>query len=86
MGLLFPFFKLLSLFVLLIPSLPTDIEEGQGWERPIPNLNPDIHSLIFQQMEVDYTLGEAEKGMPGLQISPVPIIRMFGSTKEGNRF
>ena len=64
------------------------IESGDNWERnPLPpNLNPSTFPLVLQQLEVDYTLTESVRGMPGLQCGRVPVIRMFGCTKEGYRF
>ncbi len=32
---------------------------------------------------MDYTVGDPVSGMPGSQVGPVPIIRMFGVTMEG---
>jgi len=40
--------------------------------------------LVFQQMEVDYHIGDAVKGMPGNEEGPVPVIRFYGVTAEGN--
>ena len=37
-------------------------------------------SIVFQQIETDYTIGEPIKGMPGSSVGPVPVIRMFGIT------
>ena len=63
------------------------MEQGQGWERPaLPQWDVQKKSLILQQFEVDYTLSEPIRGMPGLQAGPVPIIRMFGATGEGYRY
>jgi len=40
-----------------------------------------VHSLDFQQLDVDYTVGDPAEGLPGSQVGPVPIIRMFGVTQ-----
>lgn len=37
----------------------------------------------FQQLDMDYTVGDPMPGMPGSKVGPVPIIRMFGVTQEG---
>ncbi|KAL1509230.1 hypothetical protein ABEB36_003999 [Hypothenemus hampei] len=54
-------------------------------KRPIvPALDPAKDTLIFQELELDNYVGNVYKGMPGPQTGMVPIIRMFGVTKEGN--
>jgi DNA polymerase delta subunit 1 len=40
--------------------------------------------LIFQQIDIDHYIGGVIEGMPGAQRGPVPILRMFGVTNEGN--
>lgn len=40
--------------------------------------------LKFQYLELDHYIGKPYPGMPGAQTGPVPIIRMFGITEEGN--
>lgn len=47
-------------------------------------LNSSKDALIFQQLDVDHYIGEPFHGMPGAQTGSVPIMRMFGITKEGN--
>ncbi|XP_077476074.1 DNA polymerase delta catalytic subunit isoform X2 [Stigmatopora argus] len=55
------------------------------WKRPhAPPLNPTTHSLVFQQIDLDYYLGPHVEGMPGQLYGNVPIIRMFGVTDSGN--
>ena len=44
-----------------------------AWRSPV---------AVFQQIDVDYTMGEPLRGMPGSTVGPVPIIRMFGVTQE----
>lgn len=41
-------------------------------------------TLIFQELELDFYIGNVYKGMPGAQTGMVPIMRMFGVNKEGN--
>ncbi|KAG7196604.1 hypothetical protein KM043_013092 [Ampulex compressa] len=55
------------------------------WSRPaVPHLNPQEEPLIFQQIEIDHYIGKPLPGMPGSKVGPVPIMRMFGITEEGN--
>ncbi|GBP55662.1 DNA polymerase delta catalytic subunit [Eumeta japonica] len=55
------------------------------WSRPSPPiLNPSIDKLTFQQLDIDHYIGSPLEGMPGSQLAPVPIMRMFGITMEGN--
>uniref|UniRef100_A0A674E9X8 DNA polymerase n=1 Tax=Salmo trutta TaxID=8032 RepID=A0A674E9X8_SALTR len=50
------------------------------WRRPqAAPLNPDSDTLVFQQIDLDYYLGN-----PWDQHGNVPIIRMFGVTDSGN--
>lgn len=55
------------------------------WCRPDP---PQIRStsdtIVFQQIDIDHYIGENVEGMPGAQSGPVPIVRMFGVTMDGN--
>lgn len=63
-----------------------DDEEGNGkWTRPPPPvINPKKDRFVFQQCEIDYTIGSPKEGMPGQQAGRVPIMRMFGVTDDGN--
>lgn len=55
------------------------------WLRPAPpKLDPRVDALCFQQVELDYYVGTHVSGMPGATQGPVPIVRMFGVTAEGN--
>ncbi|KAG8236213.1 hypothetical protein J437_LFUL016217 [Ladona fulva] len=55
------------------------------WSRPsLPPMNPEKDPLVFQQLELDHYTGQPMKGMPGSQIGPVPIMRLFGVTMEGH--
>ncbi|EGC38691.1 DNA polymerase delta catalytic subunit [Dictyostelium purpureum] len=57
------------------------------WARnPIPSdFSPKKDSLIFQQLEVDYAeIKEPVPGMPGPSVGPLPVVRLFGVTKNGN--
>ncbi|XP_053307768.1 DNA polymerase delta catalytic subunit [Spea bombifrons] len=55
------------------------------WLRPeLPEVDPKVHPLCFQQVELDYYVGSHVSGMHGAIHGPAPIIRMFGITSEGN--
>uniref|UniRef100_H3B666 DNA polymerase n=1 Tax=Latimeria chalumnae TaxID=7897 RepID=H3B666_LATCH len=55
------------------------------WLRPVlPNINPKTDVLCFQQVELEHYVGSHISGMPGATHGPVPVIRMFGITMEGN--
>lgn len=60
--------------------------EDPSWKRsPIPDtFNPATEPLILQHVEIDYVHGDVVPGMPGSATKPVPIIRMFGVTEQGN--
>lgn len=40
--------------------------------------------FVFQQLDLDHYIGEPDIRMPGAQTGRVPIMRVFGITKEGN--
>ncbi|GAM19158.1 hypothetical protein SAMD00019534_023330 [Acytostelium subglobosum LB1] len=53
--------------------------------RPVPTIIPHKQPFIFQQLEVDYAeVKEPLPNMPGPKTGPIPVIRLFGSTREGN--
>ncbi|XP_059054186.1 DNA polymerase delta catalytic subunit [Achroia grisella] len=55
------------------------------WSRPSPpDLNPKKDVLVFQQLDIDHYNGQPVQGMPGSQLGPVPIMRMYGITIQGN--
>ncbi|CAG4908999.1 unnamed protein product [Colias eurytheme] len=55
------------------------------WSRSTPpDMNPNTQSLVFQQFDVDHYNGQPIAGMPGSQLAPVPVMRMYGITMEGN--
>jgi len=68
--------------------------EGEGpalqmtkasWQRPPPPpLDQAKDRLVFQQVELDHYIGQPVPGMPGASAGPVPVIRMFGVTNDGN--
>ncbi|KAK7861969.1 hypothetical protein R5R35_013533 [Gryllus longicercus] len=63
-------------------------ETGQTsarWSRPpVPPLEPQKDMLVFQQIDIDHYTGVPMTGMPGAQQGPVPVMRMYGVTMEGN--
>jgi DNA polymerase delta subunit 1 len=64
-------------------------EAGRNWIRPPPKpIDPVADSIVFQQLELDYTSGAPSKGYypagEQQQLEEVPIVRMYGVTKEGN--
>ncbi|XP_069804107.1 DNA polymerase delta catalytic subunit [Dendropsophus ebraccatus] len=55
------------------------------WLRPpLPSIDPQKDSLCFHQIELDHYIGTHIPGMLGATQGPVPIIRMFGITADGN--
>ncbi|XP_033225381.1 DNA polymerase delta catalytic subunit isoform X2 [Belonocnema kinseyi] len=70
------------------------VEKGEGpeqentsakWSRPPPPiLNPTKDSLAFQQLDVDHYTDQPLPGMPGSKVGPVPVMRLYGVTEEGN--
>ncbi|CAI8054471.1 DNA polymerase delta catalytic subunit [Geodia barretti] len=73
--------------------LPDDDEDATSsqpamvhWKRPPPpKLDPSSDPLVFQQIDIDYYVGASTvPGMPGMGTGPVPVLRMFGVTSDGN--
>ncbi|EDO49294.1 predicted protein [Nematostella vectensis] len=55
------------------------------WPRPaLPPFEPASDNIQFQQLDVENYIGTPLLGMPGSKVGPVPIIRMFGVTMDGN--
>ncbi len=66
-------------------SLQGGTQQRDKWARPPPpTIDPSTHPLIFQQIDIDHYVGSAMAGMPGAMSGPVPVLRMFGVTMEGN--
>lgn len=69
----------------LIGDGPENQQTCVRWSRPDPPaLNAQQDALIFQQIDIEHYIGQPLHGMPGSQIGPIPIMRMFGVTMEGN--
>lgn len=68
-----------------VASQQEEISKEIGPERPpVPasfDTNTDIY---FQKLQIDTVIGPSVAGMPGIQGSSVPIIRMYGTTAEGH--
>lgn len=53
--------------------------------RPsLPQLNSSTDNFIFQELELEHYQARVYQGMPGPQNGLVPVIRMFGVTKDGH--
>nr|BAJ78733.1 DNA polymerase delta catalytic subunit [Lepidocampa weberi] len=63
-----------------------DLEHSTAkWSRdPCPNFDPKEDNLLFQEMDIDVYTGFPMRGMPGLKVGSVPIVRLYGVTKQGN--
>lgn len=46
--------------------------------------DPAKESLVFLQMEADYYIGDQKPGYPGPVSGKVPIVRMYGVTRDGH--
>lgn len=70
---------------LLLGEGPENQQTSVKWSRvDPPHLDPAEDTLTFQQIDIENYVGTPLPGMPGSQIGPVPVIRMFGITMEGN--
>ncbi|KAJ0180423.1 hypothetical protein K1T71_003827 [Dendrolimus kikuchii] len=64
---------------------PENQSTNMKWSRPSPpTLNANKQKLVFQQLDIDHYNGQPIQGMPGSQLAPVPIMRMYGVSMEGN--
>lgn len=62
-----------------------DLKTRPDWVRPPPPpIDPAKDTITFQQVDIDHYIGSPIPGMPGLCSGPVPILRMYGVTMEGN--
>uniref|UniRef100_A0A0A9YLY9 DNA polymerase n=1 Tax=Lygus hesperus TaxID=30085 RepID=A0A0A9YLY9_LYGHE len=63
-----------------------DVEgKYKKWARKEPpELNPRTDTISFQQLEIDHYNGLPLPDMPGSQVGPVPIMRLYGVTMDGN--
>lgn len=71
--------------VQVLGSGPENQNTCEKWGRPpLPYFNPDVDEIVFQQVEIDHYNGNPMLGMPGAQIAPVSIMRLYGVTMNGN--
>ncbi|XP_043915313.1 DNA polymerase delta catalytic subunit [Protopterus annectens] len=70
--------------ILPIGSLTSDVQNTRWLRPPLPKIDPLKDVICFQQIELEYYVGSPVTGMPGATQGPVPVIRMFGITMEGN--
>lgn len=69
----------------LVGDGPETQFSNSRWCRPAPPpLDPLTDTLTFQQIEIDHYIGAPLPGMPGCQMPPAPIMRMYGVTSDGN--
>ncbi|XP_057550361.1 DNA polymerase delta catalytic subunit isoform X1 [Amaranthus tricolor] len=70
-----------------------DIDERQAlasrlskWARPPLSQSyiSQSQSIVFQQLEIDYVIGESHKEILSNRSGPAAIIRIFGVTREGH--
>ncbi|XP_052189553.1 DNA polymerase delta catalytic subunit [Diospyros lotus] len=70
-----------------------DIEERQAlssrlskWKRPTLSLSylSQSQNIVFQQLEIDYVIGESHKKLLPNSSGQAAIIRIFGVTREGH--
>lgn len=55
------------------------------WRRPPPShFDPNSQNIVFQQLDIDYIIGESNKQLTPQRSGPVAILRMFGVTSEGH--
>ncbi|XP_024962996.1 DNA polymerase delta catalytic subunit isoform X2 [Cynara cardunculus var. scolymus] len=64
-------------------ALATRLEK---WKRPVLSTGYQSQSekIVFQQLEIDYVIGESHKELIPTSAGSAAIIRIFGVTKEGN--
>lgn len=64
---------------------PESEHQNVKWSRPeLPPIDPKKDTITFQQLDIDHYNGKPLPGMPGAQVAPVPIFRMYGVTMDGN--
>ncbi|KAM5131970.1 DNA polymerase delta catalytic subunit [Mantella aurantiaca] len=69
----------------VLPVVKLSDKISPKWLRPpLPAIDPLKDSVCFHQIELDHYVGKHVPGMLGAMHGPVPIIRMFGITADGN--
>eukprot|EP00958_Prasinococcus_capsulatus_P026248 scaffold4725_cov367-Prasinococcus_capsulatus_cf.AAC.5 len=66
-------------------SQPEGIQVSALWSRkPVPEISPADDNILFQQLDIDYTIGGSHpKHSPELS-GQCPVLRAFGVTSNGN--
>jgi DNA polymerase delta subunit 1 len=61
-------------------------QEEKSWTRkPLPKpIEPSADFIHFQQIDIDYTIGDPVEGMKNQLEGAVPIVRMYGTTEDGH--
>lgn len=56
------------------------------WKRPplSQSYQSQSQNIVFQQLEIDYIIGESNSELLPISIGPAAILRIFGVTKEGH--
>ncbi|XP_020676528.1 DNA polymerase delta catalytic subunit [Dendrobium catenatum] len=56
------------------------------WKRPAlsPSYLSSSMNILFQQLEIDYVIGDSNKELLPMSSGPAAILRIFGVTKEGH--
>ncbi|CAA0833903.1 DNA polymerase delta catalytic subunit [Striga hermonthica] len=56
------------------------------WKRPAlsPSYLSQSQNIVFQQLEIDYVIGDSHKELLPNSSGPAAVIRIFGVTKEGH--
>ncbi|KAG0494350.1 hypothetical protein HPP92_005344 [Vanilla planifolia] len=56
------------------------------WKRPAlsPSYLSSSENILFQQLEIDYVIGDSHKELLPSSSGPAAILRIFGVTKEGH--
>ncbi|KAK8958305.1 DNA polymerase delta catalytic subunit [Platanthera guangdongensis] len=56
------------------------------WKRPAlsPSYLSSLENILFQQLEIDYVIGDTNKDLLPMSSGPAAILRIFGVTKDGH--
>ncbi|KDD74303.1 family B DNA polymerase, partial [Helicosporidium sp. ATCC 50920] len=74
-----------------VPEAVEEVEEGvlgeagKNWRRPPAEvLDAQRDSLVFQQLEIDYTSQSPNRAYHQTSLAEVPVLRCFGCNQAGN--
>ncbi|KAL8473507.1 hypothetical protein ACS0TY_030371 [Phlomoides rotata] len=61
-------------------------ERLSKWKRPpvSDSYHSESQNIVFQQLEIDYIIGDSHKELIPSSMGPAAIIRIFGVTKDGH--